>query len=193
MGAVWLVFGAELRRRWRSWLILAVLIAIVGGLVLAASAAGRRTATAFPRFVAAHGYDVSVFNFTPLPGLAHEVDVASVTRAAIAFNGNLACACGRGINDASVSFLGLLAFRARPCHETGGRPDARPVLARPGAGIGQPGTGLWGPRRDGGPHTVLHRGTGAAVRRRREHQPGGPDDDLPRGGDRDRRERVPRW
>ena len=70
MGAVWLVFGAEFRRRWRSWLILVVLIAVVGGLVLAATAAGRRTATAFPRFVAAHGYDFIVFNLRPLPGLA---------------------------------------------------------------------------------------------------------------------------
>ena len=52
VGAVRLVFGAELRRRWRSWLILVVLIAVVAGLVLAAAAAGRRTATAFPRFVA---------------------------------------------------------------------------------------------------------------------------------------------
>jgi len=107
VGAVWLVFGAEFRRRWRSWLILVALIAVVGGLVLAAGAAGRRTATAFPRFVAVHGYDFSIFNFTPVPGLAHQAEVASVTRAAIAFNGNLACACGRGINDASVSFLGL--------------------------------------------------------------------------------------
>jgi len=107
VGAVWLVFGAEFRRRWRSWLILVLLIAVVGGLVLAASAAGRRTSTAFPRFVAAHGYDYLIFNFTPVSGLAHEADVASVTRAAVAFNGNLACACGRGINDASISFLGL--------------------------------------------------------------------------------------
>ena len=44
-----------------------VLIAVVGGLVLAAAAAGRRTATAFPRFVAAHGYDFIVFNFHPFP------------------------------------------------------------------------------------------------------------------------------
>ena len=43
-----LVFGTEFRRRWRSWLILVVLIALVAGLVLAAAAAGRRTATAFP-------------------------------------------------------------------------------------------------------------------------------------------------
>ena len=56
MESIGLVFGTEFRRRWRSWLILVVLIAVVGGLVLAAAAAGRRTATAFPRFVAAHGY-----------------------------------------------------------------------------------------------------------------------------------------
>ncbi len=70
MGGVRLVFGAEFRRRWRSWLILAVLIAVVGGLALAATAAGRRTATAFPRFVDDHGYDVLIFNFDPLPQLA---------------------------------------------------------------------------------------------------------------------------
>jgi hypothetical protein len=107
VAAVWLVFGAEFRRRWRSWLILVALIGVVGGVVLAASAAGRRTATAFPRFVAAHGYDFIVFNLTPIPGLAHEVDVTSVARAADPFNGPLACACGRGINDASISFVGL--------------------------------------------------------------------------------------
>ena len=70
MGAVRLVFGAELRRRWRSWLILVVLIAVVAGLVLAAAAAGRRTATAFPRFVASHGYDVYIYNQKPVPGLS---------------------------------------------------------------------------------------------------------------------------
>ena len=42
MGAVMLVFQAELRRRWRSWLAIALLISVVGGLVLAAAAAGRR-------------------------------------------------------------------------------------------------------------------------------------------------------
>ena len=29
MGAVWLVFGVKLRRHWRSWLLLTVLIAIL--------------------------------------------------------------------------------------------------------------------------------------------------------------------
>jgi hypothetical protein len=46
MGAVWLVFGAKLRRHWRSWLLLTVLIAIVSGFVLAATAAGNRTDSA---------------------------------------------------------------------------------------------------------------------------------------------------
>lgn len=45
------------RRRWRSWLLLGLLIALVSGLVLAAATAGRRTSSAFPQYEAAHGYD----------------------------------------------------------------------------------------------------------------------------------------
>jgi hypothetical protein len=102
-----LVLHAEFRRRWRSWLILTVLIAVVGGLVLGAAAAGRRTATAFPRFVIAHGYDFLAFNLTPVPGLAKLADVASVTTAQVVFNGDVVCACGSGINNTNLSFLGL--------------------------------------------------------------------------------------
>ena len=57
MGALRLLFRAESRRRWRSWLVLATLIAVVGGVALAAAVAGRRTDSAFPRFVAAYGSD----------------------------------------------------------------------------------------------------------------------------------------
>ena len=93
MGAVRLVFRAELRRRWRSWLILVVLIALVGGLVLAAAAAGRRTATAFPRFVASHGYDVYIYNPTPVPGLSGLPGVSSVTTIGNPATGQPTCAC----------------------------------------------------------------------------------------------------
>ena len=93
MGAVRLVFGAELRRRWRSWLILVVLIAVVGGLVLAAAAAGRRTATAFPRFVASHGYDVYIYNQKPVPGLSRLPGVSSVTTIGNPASGQPTCAC----------------------------------------------------------------------------------------------------
>ncbi len=98
MGAVWLVFRAELRRRWRSWLILVVLVGVVGGLALAAMAAGRRTSSAFPRFVASHGYDVYIFNDKPVPGLARLPGVAAVTSIVIPGYGQPTCACTHAIN-----------------------------------------------------------------------------------------------
>lgn len=93
MGAVRLVFSAELRRRWRSWLILAALIAAVAGLVLGAAAAGRRTATAFPRFVEAHGYDVYIYNQKPVSGLSRLPGVSSVTAISNPASGQPTCAC----------------------------------------------------------------------------------------------------
>jgi hypothetical protein len=98
LGAVWLVFGAELRRRWRSWLVLAGLIAVVGGLVLGAAAAGRRTATAFPRFVTAHGFDVYIYNNQPVPGLARLPGVASVTTIGNPASGQPTCDCTHAID-----------------------------------------------------------------------------------------------
>ncbi len=57
MRAVWLVLVAGFRRQWRSWLLLGVLIAVASGFVLAATAAGGRIDSAFPRYLASHGYD----------------------------------------------------------------------------------------------------------------------------------------
>ena len=70
MGAVSFVFRTELRRRWRSWVILATLIGLAGGFVLAAVAAGRRTESPFPGFAAAHGFDVLVNAGKPEPKMA---------------------------------------------------------------------------------------------------------------------------
>jgi hypothetical protein len=55
MGAVRLVFGARWRCHWRAWLGLALLVALVSGLVMAAGAAGRRAGQAFPGYLARHG------------------------------------------------------------------------------------------------------------------------------------------
>jgi hypothetical protein len=52
VGAVCLVFRIKLRRHWRSWLLLSLLIAVFASFVLAATAASRRTDSAFPRYVA---------------------------------------------------------------------------------------------------------------------------------------------
>ncbi|MBV8981736.1 MAG: ABC transporter permease [Acidimicrobiia bacterium] len=67
MTAALLRARAELRARRRSWVALAALIGLGAAAVLAAIAAGRRTDTAYPRFVADHrAGDVQVFPpFTP--------------------------------------------------------------------------------------------------------------------------------
>ena len=66
MRAVWLVLVAGFRRQWRSWALLTVPIAVASGFVLAATAAEGRTDSAFPRYVASHGYDVIVYRVQPL-------------------------------------------------------------------------------------------------------------------------------
>src|SRR4051812_39021762 len=51
--AVWIRFRAELRSRLTTWLALALAAGIACGLVVALAAASQRTATAYPRFIAA--------------------------------------------------------------------------------------------------------------------------------------------
>jgi ABC-type lipoprotein release transport system permease subunit len=93
-----LMLRATLRQRWRSWLLLCLLIALVSGLVLGAAAAGRRTSTSFPRFAAAHGYDAFTYSASPLPKMAALPDVSSVTRVQLPGGGTPICACTRAIN-----------------------------------------------------------------------------------------------
>jgi hypothetical protein len=69
MTAVWYRFRAELRTRWRAWLALALIAGIAGGAVLALAAGGRRTDTAYRRFLHAQdAYDVLV-SLSTTPGL----------------------------------------------------------------------------------------------------------------------------
>ncbi len=98
MDGVALMFRAELRRRWRSWLAIAILISVVGGLVLASTAAGRRTEAAFPRFVSARGFDAVVYTNQPAPKVATLPGVVSVTSLAYPFNGQPRCSCTHPIN-----------------------------------------------------------------------------------------------
>lgn len=93
MSAVRLVLFAELRHRWRSWLALALLVALVSGVAMAAAAAGRRTESAVPGFLAEHGYDSIVYALHPLPGLAKLPEVAAVTTAEVGATGTPRCEC----------------------------------------------------------------------------------------------------
>jgi len=59
--AVWRQARGQLRRRWRSWLGLAVLVGLAGGFVITAAAGSRRTSTVYDRLLAkANPFDVLV-------------------------------------------------------------------------------------------------------------------------------------
>ena len=51
MRAVLRLAGHELRARWLSWVVLALLVGLAGGVVLTAAAGARRTDSAYPRFL----------------------------------------------------------------------------------------------------------------------------------------------
>jgi hypothetical protein len=61
MGPAWFIVRADLRRRWRAMLAMALLIGLVSGVVLVAAAGARRTDTAYPRFLSrSHAADLLV-------------------------------------------------------------------------------------------------------------------------------------
>jgi hypothetical protein len=97
--ALGLLLRARLRR-WRGWVSLCLLAGLLSGFALAAVSAGHRTATAFPQFVAAHGYDALVISAAPMPALAKLPGVTSVTLMHQFGAGTPTCSCGRPINPA---------------------------------------------------------------------------------------------
>ncbi len=107
MGAVAFAFRAQMRSRWRSWLLIAVLITVVGGFVLAATAAGRRTDAAVPDFVATHGFDATVYagTDTHLPPRSVVPEVTSYSRFLGIDTGQPTCACSRPLNPTEFSMI----------------------------------------------------------------------------------------
>ena len=98
MAVLAVLLRSSFRHRWRSWLALCLLIALVSGLVLAATAAGRRSDSAFSQFEAAHGYDAFLYSVNPLPKVATLPDVTLSTRVQFPTSGRPTCACSRPIN-----------------------------------------------------------------------------------------------
>ena len=85
MRAIWVILTARARRQWQGWLLLTLLVAIGTGVVLSAVTAGRRADSAFPGYVAAHGYDAIVYPLHPLPlATLPEVTEAVAVRAPFA-------------------------------------------------------------------------------------------------------------
>ena len=114
MRAVVMVLRGHFRRYWKSWLALSVLVAVAGAFVMATVVAGRRTAAAFPEFVARHGYDVIVYSGRPLPQLARLPHVASVTPVTVPFSGALDCGSCRKPIDARNFLINEVPPRQLP-------------------------------------------------------------------------------
>ena len=98
MRAVGMVLRAQLRQHGKSWLALAVLAALVGGLVMAATVTARATAAAFPDFLARYGYDDVVYTARPLPQLAKMPQVTQVTPVHAPWVAAVGCASCAAIN-----------------------------------------------------------------------------------------------
>jgi hypothetical protein len=124
LGAVNLVLRAQLRHRWQSWLSMAILVSVVGGVVLATVAASRRTQAAFPSFVTHHGFDVEVYSLSPLPQLAHTANVERMTEMKGPDNGQPSCPCTHPINSSNFSVVIMASKGAQPFKLVSGRlPD----------------------------------------------------------------------
>src|SRR5712691_9306837 len=96
-----MVLRGRFRQDWKSWLALSLLVAVAGGFVMTAAAAGHRTAAAFGGFAARHGYDVIVYSGQPLPRLAGLPHVVSVTPVPVPYGGGaVSCASCRKPIDA---------------------------------------------------------------------------------------------
>jgi hypothetical protein len=81
MAAVWLLVRCDLRRRWRSLLVVALLVGLVGAVALTAVAGARRTDSAYPRLLdaldASHAsVEVSPEYFDEIAGLPQVEAVA---------------------------------------------------------------------------------------------------------------------
>ena len=64
LAAGWMFFRAELRRRWRAWLALALIVGAFAGVVEAAAAGARRTDAAYPSLLAwSDAPDLLLFSF----------------------------------------------------------------------------------------------------------------------------------
>ena len=89
MRSIAVLLRAEWRERWLSWISLALLVALIGGTVLAGASAASRTSTAVPQFVSRYGYDAAAFGVAPFPrDFSRSAHVKKVVKSTYFFNGN---------------------------------------------------------------------------------------------------------
>jgi hypothetical protein len=113
MQGVQLIYRAELRRRWRSWIALALLVALAGSIVLASVAAGRRTSSAFPSFRTRYGYDALIYSYQPVARVASLPEVESYVHLVAYAYGNLSFH-GAVVPSSDTEIFGLPAASSPP-------------------------------------------------------------------------------
>ena len=81
LAAGWMCFRAELRRRWRAWLALALIVGAFAGVVEAAAAGARRTDAAYPALLAwSDAPDVMLFSYPGQSGTFGQFSPAAAAR-----------------------------------------------------------------------------------------------------------------
>jgi hypothetical protein len=122
MTVAWYRFRATFRRRWTSYVAVALLVGLVGGVAMGAVAGARRTQSAFPAYLAATdasdlemqaSSNISAFNSNQIDRIAHQLaHLPHVTRVAVAPNLYVVPLGPKGrplpsaVNDDDVSALG---------------------------------------------------------------------------------------
>ena len=99
MAGVGLFLLAELRRRWRSWLSVALLVGAFAGVVTAAAAGARRTDSAYPRFLAwSKAPDLLIARYAPyLPPIRRQA-LARLPGVQVAYVRSVGLLAPHGIN-----------------------------------------------------------------------------------------------
>jgi ABC-type lipoprotein release transport system permease subunit len=121
MKAILAWMAAEARSRWRSWLGLALVVGIAGGIVIASAAGARRTDSAYPRFLTAQrAAHVTLLDDGSL-GVQLDVDVvarlpqvASVARGSLIFysvQNNAAVAAADGLLGTQINRFRVISGR----------------------------------------------------------------------------------
>ena len=113
-------FRAELRRRWRAWLALALIVGAFAGVVEAAAAGARRTDAAYPSLLAwSRAPDLLVFSFPGRSGTFAQFSPGKVAAVPQARQGAIL-----------VGYPVAITGRGAG-HRAGEHDGAQPVLAPP--------------------------------------------------------------
>lgn len=107
MAVLAMLLKANVRQRWRSWLTLSLLVALVSGVILVTAATGRRTDAAFGSYLAEYGHDAFLYSVQPVPRIAALPEVASATLVQIPASGSPTCSCSRPINFDDFGVFGV--------------------------------------------------------------------------------------